>query len=83
MITGFFLNILYSIVAFIVEVLPVVAYPTEITNAVLLFWGTMQSFSWLFPMGTLVSVMGIATAYYLSAIGWKFGNFIFRYLRGN
>jgi len=83
MITGFILQIIYSVMAFVVSFLPESAYPTQITDAVLLFWGTMQSFSWLFPMGTLVTVIGIATLYYVSSIAWKFGNMMMRYLRGN
>jgi len=83
MITGFFLTILYTIVSFLISFLPEIQYPQEITDAVMYFWGTMQSFSWLFPMDTLVTILGLATIYFMSSLIWKMGNFIFRYLRGD
>jgi len=82
MITGFFLKILYVLISFFVGLLPVAVFPTEITVAINTVWYYINGFSWLFPLGTLLSVITVATLFPATIIFWRYGHLVLRYLRG-
>lgn len=82
MITGFFLRVLYIIMAFFVGLLPSSVFPPEITQGVQTAWYWINAFSWLFPVGTLLSVLALATLFHGSLIIWHGGHLVLRYIRG-
>lgn len=82
MITGFLLQILYTVVAFFVAVLPIIAMPTGWTDALTLIWSYLNSFSFLFPVGTLVSVLGFAVAFHLTLLGYDISLKVYHMIRG-
>jgi len=82
MITGFFLQIFLTLIMFFVGLLPVVAFPSQITSAIATVWGAVNAFSFIFPVGTLLTVLGIAMTFHLTMIGWNFANYIARWIRG-
>jgi len=82
MITGFFLTVFVVVLQFFTNLLPIVAYPQEIANAIVSIWYYINSFSFLFPVSTLLQVLAIAFIFHATTIAWHFGHMIARYLRG-
>jgi len=69
MIPGFFLNIWYVMISWLVERLPTATFPTIITDSWFLLWGLMNSVNFLFP----VYQLGVALGIYVVLIKTKFG----------
>jgi len=82
MITGFFLTIFLTLFNFIVNVLPTVAFPTEIQDAFVLVWGYAQLFSLILPVDTMLQVFALALAYHAIYMVWRLGHMIMGYIRG-
>jgi len=82
MITGFFLNIGYAIVAFIVGLLPVIDLPSGWTDAVSLIWMYLNQFAFLFPVSTLVSVLTFAVTFHLVLLGYDLALKAYHMIRG-
>lgn len=59
MIPAFFLNILYVILNFLINLFPTSAFPSEITDVWIYFWGLMNSVNFLFPVYDLAAVLVI------------------------
>lgn len=83
MITGFILSIFYSFLAFFIGLLPVIAFPSEITNAISTLWGYINAWSFLFPVSTLLAALTIAFVYHGVVLAWHFAELIAHYVRGN
>jgi len=81
MITGFFLVVLYQIVAFIVGWLPTIGFPSQITTAVVLFWGYVNLFSMVIPVQTILTVLLLALTYLAVKLGWSAGHWMLRRFR--
>jgi len=69
MITGFFLNIWYVILNYLVNLLPTAEFPAIITTSWFLLWGMMNAVNFLFPVYDL----GLALGIYVVLIKTKFG----------
>jgi len=69
MITGFFLNIWYVILNFLVNLLPTAEFPEIITTSVFMLWCLINSVNFLFPVYHLWLALGI----YVVLIKTKFG----------
>lgn len=82
MITGFLLTILFAIIAFFVGLLPVLAMPTAWTDALSLIWSYLNSFSFLFPVATLASVLAFAVAFHLYLLGYDLSLKVYHMIRG-
>jgi len=82
MIIGFFLTILTGILSFFIQLLPVVDFPSQITTGVYFFWYYMNAASFLFPMSTLLTVLGIALTFHVTIFLWRGANWLGGYLRG-
>jgi len=82
MITGFFLTIFAVILNFFVNLLPIYAFPPQISDAIQKIWIYINSFSFLFPVNTLLSVLLIAMIFHGTVIAWHFAHVVMRYLRG-
>lgn len=82
MITGFFLRIGYVILNFFVGVLPIAAFPTQITSAIQVIAGYMNAWSFIFPVATLLQVLAVAFVYHFAIMAWHYAHLIGRYLRG-
>lgn len=82
MITGFFLKIGFIILNFFVQLLPVVAFPQAITDAVTTVAGYLNAWTFIFPVGTLFLVLTIAFLFHFAFMAWHYGHLILRYLRG-
>jgi len=59
MIVGFFLGIFYTIANFIISLLPISAFPTQITTGWLYMWSLINSVSFLFPVDQLLIIIGL------------------------
>jgi len=82
MITGFLLSIMYGFLSFMVGLLPTTSLPTGITDAITLIWGYINAWSYIFPVGTLLSALGIAFAFHGALLLWRFIHLIGGYIRG-
>jgi len=83
MITGFILLMLLKFITFVVGVLPVVAFPTQISTALSTFWGFANAYSFLWPIGTYVTVLGLAVLFEGVMLGYNISLKILHMLRGN
>lgn len=82
MIIGYILSILYTILAFFVGILPTTSVPTGWLDALALIWGYLNSFTFLFPVSTLVSVLGVAVAFHLALLGYDLSLKVYKMIRG-
>jgi len=82
MITGFILTIFVVVLEFIVGFMPIVPFPSEITDAWVTMWGYINGLSWLFPVGTLISVLTIGVLFQVSMWGWHMLHVVASYVRG-
>jgi len=82
MIIGFFINILSSILAFFINLLPILNIPAEWTTAITLIWGYINAMSFLLPITTLLTILGIVLTIEVVIFVWHFGLKIYHMLRG-
>jgi len=82
MITGFFLQVIFLFFSFIVGLLPVYAFPTQISDAILVFWGYANAYSFLWPIATYVQVLGIAVFFEAVMLVYNLSLKIWHMLRG-
>lgn len=82
MIVGFFLNIGYTIANFFVSLLPTVDFPSEISGALATVWGYVNEFSFIFPVGTLLTILGLAMAFHVAVMLWNLIHMVGGYIRG-
>jgi len=82
MITGFFINILVVLSQFFLNVLPVVAVPQGVYDAIDLFWSFMVNMDFLFPITTLISLIAIATTVKIALLLFYFLWNMYDKLRG-
>jgi len=83
MITGSILALILVLLQFFVNLLPVAAFPTEIAIAIGTMWGYVTSYNFLFPVSTLLTILGIAMIFHATLLVWRLANFIGHYIRGN
>jgi len=66
MITTFILQILYTFLTFMVGLIPTsFTIPQPWFDGLNLVWGYMNSFSFILPVGTLLTVLGLAIGFHL------------------
>jgi len=82
MITGFLLQILYVVVAFFVGLLPTIDVPVGWTSSIALMMSYVNGLSWLFPVSTLLSVLGLAVTFHVALLGYDLSIKIYHMLRG-
>lgn len=83
MITAFFLTIAYNFLNFLVGLLPVGSALTSTwVSGVYTLWAYINSFSFIVPVGTLVTCLAIAMAFHLFVFAWKFLHWVWSLLRG-
>jgi len=82
MITSFFLQVAFAFVSWVVGLLPVVAVPSDVLDSFNAVWGYVNEFSFLFPVSSLVAVLGIVMVYYIAILAWDIGLWIIHLFRG-
>lgn len=83
MITGFFLEIVYQFINFLIGLLPLgESIPQTWINGVYTIWSYINSFSFIVPVNTLVSVLAIAVTFHLFIFAWKGLHWIWSLIRG-
>jgi len=83
MITGYLLAFLLTFLNFFVGLLPTVAFPAGLSTAITSISYYINAYSFLFPVSTLFTVLGLAFTFHMSILLWRLGNFIMHYIRGN
>jgi len=82
MITAFFLNIFYSLIIFLLGLLPVGSLPSDITTSLAYIVGVMNTFNYFFPIGALFSVLALSISFELAIMVFHFANWIYHKIRG-
>jgi len=82
MITGFLLQIFYSLLYFFAARLPAIAFPAAITGAIQTIWYYINAVSFLLPVSTILIVLGLAMVFHSVILVWRLGNYIAGYVRG-
>jgi len=82
MITGFLLQIFYSLLYYFAAILPTVAFPTAITEAIQAIWYYINAVSFLLPVSTILTVLGLAMVFHSAILLWRLANYIAGYVRG-
>jgi len=82
MITGFILQIFYTLVAFFIGLLPVIAIPSGWLNALTLIWSYVNQFNYLFPVQTLLTVLLFALAFHVALLLLSLAMWIIHLVRG-
>lgn len=82
MITSFFISILSAFVTFIVALLPSGSLPSGVSSAVTAAVGYIQVFDFLFPVGTLFTVLAAAIVFHLAMFLWSMLLWIISLVRG-
>jgi len=82
MIITFFLNILNAFIGFMLGLLPTGNLPAAIESSFLTIWGTLNTFSYIFPIGTLLAAIGIIIAFDVAMIIWHIINWVIRKIPG-
>jgi len=82
MITGFFILLITALANAIVGLLPTYGLPTEWVTGVNMIWGYMNALSFLLPVGTLLTVLGIALFFHVSIFVWHLSLKLYHMLRG-
>lgn len=82
MITGALLFLLYGIISFIVGLLPAISFPVSFTTAIQATWYYVNAYSFLLPMSTILSVLGIALTFHVVLMLWRLAHLVGGYLRG-
>lgn len=77
MIGDFLLSIPAFILQAILSVLPnSTGVPVEFTNAVYTIWSDLNAFSFIVPVSTIATVLGLAIAYQLGKLVFKIINYL-------
>jgi len=83
MIVGFLIKLFAAFVSFLIGLLPVVAFPSGIATAITTVMGYVNALSWLFPVSTLITVLGIMITYEIGIFTFKFTRWLIHLIRGN
>lgn len=82
MITGFFLQIFYGFLSFFVALLPTTGFPVDISSAIATVWGYVNALSFLLPVTTLLTVLGLAMTFHGAVLLWRLIHMVASYVRG-
>jgi len=82
MIVTFFLNLFFSVIRLLVDFLPNGHLPSQITSAFTYYFGAANLFSYIIPIGTIVSALLVIIAFDGIVLIWHFINWIIRKIPG-
>jgi len=84
MITSIFLNIIYSVVSFFINILPAGGYfPPTWASGIATVWNDVNAFSFIVPVDTLLQALTIAVAFHLFQFTWNFFHWLYGLIRGS
>jgi len=82
MIITAILNLIYSLVNFLLSFLPIGNIPSGISDGISYIVGVMNTFNYFFPIGTLFAVLAITVTFELAVFVYHFSMWIYRLVRG-
>jgi len=82
MISTFFLSTFNSFVGLLLGLLPTGHLPADVATAITYFWYVVNSFSYVFPVGALLSALLVILAFDLAMLLWKMINWIIKKIPG-
>jgi len=72
MITTYFLAAFYGLFGLLLNLLPTGSLPSGFSEALAYFWGTMNAFSYLIPVDTMLQALLLVLAFDLVVLLWHF-----------
>jgi len=81
MITGFFLSLVLAFASFFVGLLPTIAFPTPLGDAIVLFWGYLNLFSMVIPVATILQILVLYFSYIGFYLLWQAFHWVLRRIR--
>jgi len=82
MIPGFILNIIFVVINWAINLLPVWDIPTEILDSITLMWSYLTSFAFITPIGAFYGALSIVLIGTLIEVGVYIFLRVFGALRG-
>jgi len=82
MITTFFLTIFFSLLSLFVNFLPTGDLPAGIAEGLAYFWGILNTFNYIFPISTLLTILLIVLSFNTAFWVWGLINWIYHKIRG-
>jgi hypothetical protein len=82
MIIGFFLQIFYVFITFVFGILPSTPFPFQISSGIVTIGQLINAFSFLFPVGTLFTVLGLALVFHGAFLAWRVAHWLINVVRG-
>lgn len=82
MITGFFLNVLLVLLNFFFGLVPPFPMPAPVLSSLTFIVGLMNAWTWLFPVGTLLTVVGLSISFHLALVLFDLAIWIIHLIRG-
>lgn len=83
MIVTSVLIFLKALLSGFVQILPTVAFPSEITDAINGAIGYANTAGFLLPIDTFFQVLGIYLTLHLAIVGWKTAHWLYSLVRGH
>jgi hypothetical protein len=82
MITTFILTLFNSFLSFLLQFLPTGTLPSGLVSAIGYFWSAINSFSYIFPVGTLLLALLFLVAFDFAIVFWHFIQWVIRKIPG-
>lgn len=82
MIIGFFIQLITVLVTAFVSLLPVINIPTGWTDAITLIWGYVNAMSFLLPISTLLTILGLVVSIEVFIFTYHFSLKLYHMIRG-
>jgi uncharacterized membrane protein YozB (DUF420 family) len=83
MIIGIIIDIFTSIVNFFVGLLPTTGFPESVTSGITGLVQSAYGFNNIFPVDTLLIVLGLALTFEAIILGWNGSKYVIQLIRGN
>jgi len=82
MILTFLFSQFYILVDFLLGFLPSGGLPAAFATALAFFWGTINSFSYIVPVDTMLQALLAVIAFDLAVLGWHILQWVIRKIPG-
>jgi len=83
MITGFFLQLMFIVVQFILQHLPILSLPSGVASGITIVVSYMNLFTFIFPVAALFTLLTLTLVVEVAILVWHFGWKFIHAIRGN
>ena len=83
MIVGFFINLFYNFLGFLISLLPVTHLDSSIGTTIASFFASVYSFNSIFPVAETFTIIEWTFAFWAVVFLWDFIKWLMHLIRGN